>query len=109
MKGQMAGGHLLINGNKLIIVICARLWAMLGGGGMLAVLHQKIKPELLCVCTVVVAVICLRNGRINVHRKMAGGGIVDIIIADMINTRIIILNFWWTATRRLLRRASREP
>ena len=98
MNGQMAGGHLLINGNKVIIVICA-----------LAVLHQKIKQELLCVCSVVVAVICLRNGRINVRREMAGGGIVDIIIADVINTKIIILNFWWTAKRRLLRRASREP
>ena len=99
----------MINGNKVIIVICARLWAMLGGGGMFAVLYQQIKPELLFVCTVVVAASCLRNGWKNVRRRMAGGGKVDTIIADVINTKIIILIFWRTAKRRLLRRASREP
>ena len=67
MNGKMAGGHLVINGIRVTIVIRMRLWAMLGGGGLLlavvplaqlgalAVQHQKTKPEALSVCTVVVA------------------------------------------------------
>ena len=88
MNGQMAGGHLMIIVIKVINVI-------LSDGVLLAVLHQKIKLELLRVCIVVVAVVCLSTGRVNEQRKMAGGGIVDIIIADVPNTEIII--FWRTA------------
>ena len=82
MNGKMAGGHLVINNMKILIVI-----------------FINIDPLELCAVKLKGAVV----------GEMAAGRIVDTIIADVINTKIIILNFWWTATRRLLRRASREP
>ena len=95
MNGKMAGGHLVIDSMKILIVI-----------------FINIEPLELCV--VKPGGVAAGPWRAPLKGaalgQMAGGGIIDTIIADVINTKIIILNFWlWTAKRRLLRRASREP
>ena len=93
MKGKMAGGHLLINRMKILIVIFINidpleLCAVKPGGVAAGPWRAPLKGAAV--------------------GEMAGGRIVDTIIADVINTNIIMLHFWWTLERRLIRYASRE-